>query len=165
MQEHESKPKKIASSHYLSVVLAAFFLTSCNESHEQKTGTRASGKKFTEIPGWTGIFQDTLPCRDCPGLLTWLEIRSDGTYKRISTRIGEADVFSHTRSTSNRWTFDSQYQLILLDSTTEQAYTALTPLNDSTLMACDSKGKPLNNGRWKIRRRKGGDGLPAKNPA
>lgn len=141
-----------------------FWFSSCRETTSEGQKKTDSGKKFTEIPAWIGIFQDTLPCPDCPGLLTWLEIRPDGYYKRISTRIGEADVFAHTRSTESRWKFDAQKQMIVLDSAAELAYTALTPENDSTLVACDSKGKPLQGGRWKIRRRKGGDGLQDKNP-
>jgi hypothetical protein len=165
MLVHESNTKYTAGNHFLFVFLTTILSNySCNEKQTQKSSQAASEKKFTEIPGWTGIFQDTLPCADCPGLLTWLEIRQDGYYKRISTRIGEADVFAHTRSTLARWKFDSEYQMIVLDSATEKAYMAFTPQNDSTLIACDSKGKPLENARWKIRRRKGGDGLPAKNP-
>ena len=164
MQLQHLKLKTAAPGLLQLVILAAVVQTSCNEKKTQKRSQTTSEKKFTEIPGWTGIFQDTLPCTDCPGLLTWLEIRPNGSYKRISTRIGEADVFAHTRSTLSRWKFDAQNQVIVLDSSAELAYTAFTPLNDSTLTACDSKGKPLENARWKIRRRKGGDGLPAKNP-
>lgn len=137
-------------------------IVACSHENPSKSNQAASEKKFKEIPAWIGIFQDTLPCSDCPGLLTWLEILPDGYYRRISTKIGEQDVFAHTRSTTSRWKYISQYQMIVLDSTAELAYTALTPLNDSTLAACDSKGKPLEHGRWVIRRRKGGDGLPVK---
>jgi uncharacterized lipoprotein NlpE involved in copper resistance len=164
MQVQHPKLKAAAQNLLWLVILAAAIQTSCNETKTQSSSQTASEKKFTEIPGWTGIFQDTLPCPDCPGLLTWLEIKPDGYYKRISTRIGEADVFAHTRSTLSRWKFDAQNQVIVLDSSAELAYTAFTPLNDSTLTACDSKGKPLENARWKIRRRKGGDGLPANKP-
>jgi hypothetical protein len=137
---------------------------SCSEKPQEQRNQPTAEKKFKEIPGWVGIFQDTLPCSDCPGQLTWLEIKADGYYKRISTRIGEADVFAHTRTTTSRWKFNSEYQMIVLDSATEKAFLAFTPQNDSTLIACDSKGMPLENARWKIRRRKGGDGLPVNDP-
>jgi hypothetical protein len=156
---------KTSGAALIAVVFClALSFMACNEKSTEKRDQPEAGKKFKEIPGWVGIFQDTLPCSDCPGLLTWLEIQADGQYKRISTRIGEADVFAHTRTTTSRWKFDSAYQLIVLDSATEKAFLAFITQNDSTLIACDSKGIPLENARWKIRRRKGGDGLPVKNP-
>ena len=143
-------------------LLPAFLLPAISCSGPSATEQSAEVEKkagFREIPGWVGIFQDTLPCPDCPGLLTWLEIYPEGRYKRISTRIGEADVFAHTQSSSGRWTFDRKNNLISLDSVPEQRWLAFTPEGDSVLVACDTKGIPLAGGRWKIRRRTGGDGL------
>lgn len=134
---------------------------SCTENKSKVKVAEGNKRGFKEIPGWIGTFQDTLPCADCPGLLTWLEIKPDGYYRLISTRIGEADVFSHTFSRIARWKFDSENQVLKLDSMPGKSGLCLTPLNDSVLIACDRKGIPLSQGRWKIRRRSGGDGLPS----
>ena len=143
-------------------ILLSTVLISCSENRPGETSQVQAKTGFKEIPGWIGTFQDTLPCADCPGQLTWLEISPDGYYRRISTRIGEADVFAHTRSTKARWKFDPVNEVISLDSATEQDWLGLLPFGDSLLLACDRKGVPLEGGRWKLRRRSGGDGLPGK---
>lgn len=33
---------------------------------------------------WPGTYQDTIPCADCPGILTTVKLYSDGTYSYVA---------------------------------------------------------------------------------
>lgn len=138
----------------------AILSSACSEQqNSSQISAEKKTKNFREIPAWTGVFQDTLPCADCPGLITWLELFPDGKYKRISTRIGFDDVFSNTYSTRGKWQFDIRTGIIRLDFSIEKDRMALIPEGDSILIACDEKGGLIQEGRWKLRKRSGGDGL------
>jgi uncharacterized lipoprotein NlpE involved in copper resistance len=114
---------------------------------------------FKEIPSWTGTFQDTLPCVDCPGQLTWLTIEKSGVYSKSTTKLGYDDVFSNTSSSKGKWTFNPEKQIIALDSAVEKIWIGFQPSGDSILVLCDRNGSPIANGRWFLHRRGGGDSL------
>lgn len=50
---------------------------------------------------WVGLYADTLPCADCPGILTQLDLRSDSTYVM---RDHYLDRDSIAFGTIGRWT-------------------------------------------------------------
>jgi len=114
---------------------------------------------FKEIPAWTGTFQDTLPCDSCPGLLTWLTIEKSGDYSKSTTRLGYDDVFSNTSSSKGKWSFNHEKQIITLDSAVEKTWIGFQPSGDSVLVLCDRKGNLIENGRWFLHKRSGGDSL------
>ena len=63
-----------------------------------------------------GTFAGILPCEDCPGLQTSLEIRADGTFSQAEVRTGGDAV--HTTGT---WTVDGDGRQLLLDPDSKQA--------------------------------------------
>ena len=141
----------------MQMKLLAIALAACSEQpSESGVGAKPNKSTFQEIPEWTGVFQDTLPCADCRGLITWLEIFPEGNYRRISTKIGFEDVFANTSSTEGKWKFDPGSGIIKLDVKIEKDRMAFIALGDSVLTACDEKGKILQGGRWKLRRRGAG---------
>lgn len=45
---------------------------------------------------WKGIYEGVLPCADCEGILTRIELRSDETFTLTTTYLGKSDAdFSH----------------------------------------------------------------------
>lgn len=41
---------------------------------------------------WAGIYQDTIPCADCPGILTTVKLYEDGTYSYVGEYIDRNTV-------------------------------------------------------------------------
>ena len=63
----------------LPVVLVLF--TSCQgDPPEEKTPVEVEAGEPTAAVQWVGLYADTLPCADCPGILTQLDLRADSTY-------------------------------------------------------------------------------------
>lgn len=136
-------------------------LSYCAESEKSNTAAgRTNSKNFEEIPGWIGIYQDTLPCEDCQGLLTWLEFYSNGHFKRISTKIGFEDVLSNTFSEKGTWRFNPKSGVLQLEDSLKDNPLFLLPQGDSVMILCKSDGSSFQAGTWKLRRRITGDGLP-----
>lgn len=45
---------------------------------------------------WAGIYQDTLPCADCPGILTTVKLYEDETYSYVAEYIDRKTVVLDT---------------------------------------------------------------------
>lgn len=74
---HLLQPMKLI--HVLPVVFV--MLASCqgNSPEEKAPEEVETGKPAVPIQ-WVGLYADTLPCADCPGILTQLDLRADSTY-------------------------------------------------------------------------------------
>ena len=56
-------------------------LASCQgDPPVEKTPEAEEAPEQTAPIQWVGLYADTLPCADCPGILTQLDLRSDSTY-------------------------------------------------------------------------------------
>ncbi|MEO5585268.1 MAG: copper resistance protein NlpE N-terminal domain-containing protein [Flavobacteriales bacterium] len=65
--------------HTLPVILV--FLASCQgDAPKEKTPEEVKTAEPTAAVQWVGLYADTLPCADCPGILTQLDLRKDSTY-------------------------------------------------------------------------------------
>lgn len=70
--------------HALPVILLLF--ASCGTEHpeekhpEEQHSVPADVIKPKAAIVWTGLYSETLPCADCPGILTQLELRADSTF-------------------------------------------------------------------------------------
>ncbi len=66
-------------THALPVVLV--MLASCQGNpQEEKTPVGMETEETTGATQWVGLYADTLPCADCPGIHTQLDLRADSTY-------------------------------------------------------------------------------------
>jgi uncharacterized lipoprotein NlpE involved in copper resistance len=67
----------------ISIISAALTLASCGGNSDSKNAVGAannvvsSGNPYADI---AGVYQDTLPCKDCPGTLTELTLHPDSTF-------------------------------------------------------------------------------------
>ncbi|MEB2340552.1 MAG: copper resistance protein NlpE N-terminal domain-containing protein [Flavobacteriia bacterium] len=55
-------------------------LASCQGNQEQEPTPAPALAPVVPVVEWTGLYADTLPCADCPGILTQLDLRADSTY-------------------------------------------------------------------------------------
>ncbi|MGB6046009.1 MAG: copper resistance protein NlpE N-terminal domain-containing protein [Flavobacteriales bacterium] len=86
--------------HALPVVLV--LLASCQGSpQDEKTPEGVETEETTGATQWVGLYSDTLPCADCPGILTQLDLRADSTYV-MRDRYLERDSIPY--GTIGQWT-------------------------------------------------------------
>ncbi len=66
------------------ILSTALLLASCTGTADQVQETEAAkdSTATATATAWVGSYADTLPCADCPGIFTRLELRPDSTYIR-----------------------------------------------------------------------------------
>lgn len=128
-------PSPMKAIHGIPVLL---LLAACQGSPDQQ----AQGTDAPEVPAtpveWIGSYADTLPCADCPGIYTMLELRYDSTYV-LREEYVERDSIPY--GTIGTWKVDGE-KLILrtLDSP------MYWEREGERLRRLDSDGKPIESG-------------------
>jgi hypothetical protein len=123
----------------------------CGEERKSKrTDSRPKEGKmvFREIPSWMGSYQDTLPCADCPGILTRIDFKSDSTYKKSIVYLGKEPIFDYTFSTTGRWNVRPKSSVLFLDSLQEKGVQAFEISGDTLLKMCDRSLRPYASPRY-----------------
>ncbi|HOY96171.1 MAG TPA: copper resistance protein NlpE N-terminal domain-containing protein [Catalimonadaceae bacterium] len=127
----------------LTTIVFVFVLSSCSEEPSGKAVVTTGKTGFVEIPDWIGTFQDTLACNDCKGILTWLDIHLDKSYKKSIVYLGKEPILDNTFGTNGRWNFDSKTNVIWLDEKVEGRKMGFFVSSDSLLVVTDDKGIPI----------------------
>ncbi|EJX00051.1 lipoprotein [gut metagenome] len=134
--------KNISISMLLS---AAFMLTACNNANKNETNNNLSDAKPTvtneHAPTYCGVYTGTLPCADCSGIQTTLQINEDTTYGLTSVYLDEKDgTFEYNGV--YKMPNDSLIMLIT-PSSNEKTYYRI--IDDQSIMLSDSLGT-INQG-------------------
>lgn len=143
---------------YLSLLLLfPLFFYSCEEGDPNRKAALDSLKgkpvqKFVEVLPWLGIYQDTLPCADCIGILTRLELKSDTSYKKSITFLGKGDPMANTFSVKGRWKWNAKTASLWLDSLQEKQNITFRIEGDSALRVCDLQGIPIKSSHYVLNR-------------
>lgn len=86
----------------IAVSLASIFLVACskadNKNNQEQTPTAASEAVAVDSAhtaenslDWNGTYKGVLPCADCEGIETELELNADKTYELKETYLGKGD--------------------------------------------------------------------------
>ena len=89
----------------IAISLVSIFLVACNKAETPKTDEQTppatSTENSTEVVDsahtaensldWNGTYKGVLPCADCEGIETELELNLDKTYKLKETYLGKGD--------------------------------------------------------------------------
>lgn len=68
-----------------------------NDAAVQKDSLSMSDEHTSQTAlDWAGIYQDTLPCADCPGILTTVKLYEDGTYSYVAEYIDRNTIVLDT---------------------------------------------------------------------
>ncbi|WP_457020043.1 copper resistance protein NlpE N-terminal domain-containing protein [Luteimonas sp. A482] len=98
---------------------------------------------------FAGTFAGILPCADCPGIETSVEIRADGTYSQAEVQQG-----AEAARATGTWTVNADGSQLLLDPETKQADDrrfAIVSRDEIRLL--DADGAPLaGDGYTSLRR-------------
>lgn len=68
---------------------------------------------------WAGVYEGVLPCTDCSGITTRLTLNRDGTFTRVTQRLGQQDA---AETVSGKFTWQTNGNAITLDERGEQQY-------------------------------------------
>ncbi len=95
--------------------VAAALLGGCMPRAETATPPAAvvDGHNSRNALDWAGTYEGVLPCADCPGIQTRLELHRDGRFE-LQTQYLERDV--KPRSASGRFTWNPAGSRITLDA-------------------------------------------------
>ncbi len=104
-----------------------------------------------DVRAFAGTFGGTLPCADCPGIDTALELKADGTYA-LHRKYRERDAASDGDGT---WTVEEGGRRIRLDPNSKQDEDSLYEVvSNDELRMLDADGKAIESGLdYALRRR------------
>jgi uncharacterized lipoprotein NlpE involved in copper resistance len=91
----------------ISAIASVFLLVSCKNT--SNTETLESEVSITDISNsqnsldWVGIYQGVLPCADCEGIETTIELREDLTFTLTSLYLGKNSEESMIENGKFEW--------------------------------------------------------------
>lgn len=128
----------------LFIVLLSLFLFSCQQKNtEEKTEAETlqapDMHQSRNSLDWAGHYFGLLPCADCEGIQTHLELRENGQFFRSNRYLGKgAEIFRD----SGQFIWDARGSVVLLrnaDGTEGQAY----QVGENVLLQLDASGKTI----------------------
>ncbi|UUM26000.1 copper resistance protein NlpE N-terminal domain-containing protein [Acinetobacter colistiniresistens] len=104
----------------IAISLASIFLVACNKAETPKTDEQTPPAMSTESSSevvdsahtaensldWNGTYKGVLPCADCEGIETQLQLNLDKTYTLKETYLGKGD--GKAFESKGKFTFDSK---------------------------------------------------------
>jgi copper homeostasis protein (lipoprotein) len=97
-----------------------------------------------DMKGFAGTFTGTMPCANCPGIDTTLELAADGTY-RITEVYQEEDVAP--REMDGTWTVEADDRQIRLDPNSKEEQDRLFEItSEQQITQLDLEGRPIASG-------------------
>jgi len=109
----------------IAISLASIFLVACNKAETPKTDEQTLPATTTEATSevvdsahtaensldWNGTYTGVLPCADCEGIKTELELNQDKTFELKETYLGKGD--GKAFESKGSFKFDSQNTSII----------------------------------------------------
>src|SRR5690606_6430895 len=97
-----------------------------------------------DVRAFAGRFEGTLPCADCPGIDSTIELKGDGTYT-LHDAYRESD--GATNDVTGTWTVEAAGKRIRLDPDSKEAQDRLYEVVSSDeLRMLDIDGNPIDSG-------------------
>lgn len=97
-----------------------------------------------DVRAFAGSFEGTLPCADCPGIDSTLELKADGSYA-LHDAYRESD--GATNDVTGTWTVEEAGKRIRLDPNSKEAQDRLYEVvSNDELRMLDIDGNPIESG-------------------
>ncbi|WP_055443922.1 copper resistance protein NlpE N-terminal domain-containing protein [Lacinutrix himadriensis] len=126
----------------LNLVVILVLLTSCNSTKKENT-EKETTKEITiddhtskTALDWQGVYKGTLPCADCSGIKTTIQLNEDLTYSAIHEYEGKKDGVFNSRGYF-KWIENGQK--IILSDADETSYF----VGENTLTQLDASGNKV----------------------
>lgn len=94
MRPRTSDPMNIRPLELLFALLLVSLLAGCaaGGAHHSAAPARIAPLAAPKPPDWTGSFQGTLPCADCVGIRTRVQLAADASYRLERLHLGRTDT-------------------------------------------------------------------------
>ncbi len=115
-------------SYALAAILAGAFLTSCNQNKNDRDNNISETVRTDTIHtsensvDYKGTYVGTLPCADCEGIRTEIDLQDDDTYKMTTTYQGKGNENDNTYTEEGSYTWNSAGNVITLNNEHNQKY-------------------------------------------
>jgi uncharacterized lipoprotein NlpE involved in copper resistance len=109
----------------------------------QTTGTAAPASVTLSAQGFAGEFDGTIPCGDCQGILTKLQLNADGSYKLDETFTGRAT--NNFLSSNGQWQIQDDHHFVLAPSEQGWEHRPFEVLDNDDIKQLGKDGKPYSN--------------------
>ena len=123
-----------------TALLAALLLAACQPAPDTAP---AAGSQGFDVRAFAGRFEGTLPCADCPGIDSRLELRADGSYSQRDSYRGRDASFD----ASGTWTVEDGGSRLRLHPDDEGGVDRLYGIvSNDALEMLSADGRPPDSG-------------------
>lgn len=129
---------------YFAIFLITMFVFSCKEKAEVQEYLGTDGGMVEDTSqnalDWDGVYAGTLPCADCDGIETSIELNNDNTYNIREVYVGKSDgvVEEH-----GNFTWHEHGTKIVLVNTQDSRFNRIFLVGENLLYALDEQGKMI----------------------
>jgi copper homeostasis protein (lipoprotein) len=122
-----------------SVILLQALSCGTQSTRTVKPGDRAAMERpaSQRVANWQGVYAGTLPCADCEGIATMIQLNADSSYIRETTHLGKSPEADTEKGTFT-WSYDRN-QLLFEASDTKHVPTYYQ-VGEGTLTQLDMHG-------------------------
>lgn len=132
---------------FLLTGMLVFALAACNapsgeettEQDAESNGLMSSGDNSMNALDWDGVYTGTLPCADCEGIKTMLQLNKDETYILKTKYLGKSDEVNTTTGTFKWGSNGGMIQLAGLSGDAPGKY----QVGEEVLFHLDKDGKRI----------------------
>ena len=107
------------SGYGVLIALLAFTLMSCTNQGNKNQDATTNDETVVDMHtseislNWAGVYEGTMPCADCEGIETTVELRDNNTFTATFNYLGEGDK-AHTYTNEGTFTWDDSGQNVIL---------------------------------------------------
>lgn len=107
------------SQYGVLIALLAFTLMNCTNQSNKNQDATTDDQTVIDMHtsetslDWVGVYEGTMPCADCEGIETVVELREDLTFSATFNYLGSEDK-AHKITNEGTFTWDDSGQIIIL---------------------------------------------------
>lgn len=107
------------SGYGVLIALLAFTLMSCTNQGNKNQDATTNDETVVDMHtseislNWAGVYEGTMPCADCEGIETTVELRDNNTFTATFNYLGEGDK-ADTYTNEGTFTWDDSGQIVTL---------------------------------------------------
>lgn len=120
------------------ILLLALFATSCKTKQKTASMSTMPDNSMTSLD-WSGTYSNMLPCADCPGIQTVIQLKEDLTYVKLENYLGKDQKMITTR---DNFTWNKQGNIITLENQDLSPNSYL--VGENKLIQLDVNGKQIS---------------------
>jgi uncharacterized lipoprotein NlpE involved in copper resistance len=133
------------------IILSALLWISCDNTPKKDTpGDSGNNPQQSQAGGFDyisvcGSYADTLPCADCDGIYTEIQLSPDTTFSISERRMGKAEKASRPSITRGIFTPDGNTGKIKLTAVNDGGKAKYASYSESALTILDENGHPFSD--------------------